>query len=379
MIAAALAAPVPARAAVTLRGLHLDDHPRSAWFDRYSEQRQGPEQIEKFTRSVKVGDGAMLDLSHLSGDVRVTGGNGSEIKIEATKRVRHRDADEAKRLLEALRIDVNNFNNRVEVRTIYPRRTATRGNSISANVDYVIEVPPGAAVSLKSVSGDIAVSNVRGEVRLEAVSGNVSITNTPNVALAKTVSGDVIARDIGTQTALVLSTVSGTVIGTGLKVRSLEAGSVSGNVRLTGSQIDRVEAARCPATSSSTRRSRKAAATNSPRTRETSASCSPAIPGSSSTPTRSAAASDPTCRLLCAASDAPSANAAAAPARFGAPTAMPAPSCRSAATADRSLLPKSSSQLHSRRWPERGKLMYMQEFAAWKAGTLGIISAGRLT
>jgi DUF4097 and DUF4098 domain-containing protein YvlB len=243
MIGAALAAAVvPARAAVTLRGLHLDDHPRSAWFDRYSEQRQGPEQIEKFTRTVKVGDGAMLDLSHLSGDVRVTGGNGSEIRIEATKRVRHRDADEAKRLLEALRIDVNTFNNRVEVRTIYPRRTATRGNSISANVDYVIEVPPGAAVSLKSVSGDIAVSNVRGEVRLEAVSGDVSITNTPNVALAKTVSGDVIARDIGTQTALVLSTVSGTVIGTGLKVRSLEAGSVSGNVRLTGSQIDRVEA-----------------------------------------------------------------------------------------------------------------------------------------
>src|SRR3990170_7153103 len=115
MIGAALAA--PARAAVTLRGLALDDHPRSSWFDRYSEQRHGPEQVEKFTRSVKVGDGAMLDLSHLAGDVRVTGGNGSEIKIEATKRVRHRDADEARRLLEALRIDVNSVNNRVEVRT----------------------------------------------------------------------------------------------------------------------------------------------------------------------------------------------------------------------------------------------------------------------
>jgi DUF4097 and DUF4098 domain-containing protein YvlB len=32
------------------------------------------------------------------------------------------------------------------------------------------------------------------------------------------------------------------VIGTGLKVRSLDAGSVSGDVRLTGSQIERVEA-----------------------------------------------------------------------------------------------------------------------------------------
>jgi DUF4097 and DUF4098 domain-containing protein YvlB len=243
IIGAALAATaVPARAAVTLRGLAVDDNPRSAWFDRYSEQRQGPEQVEKFTRSVKVGDGAVLDLSHLAGDVRVTGGGGSDIKIDATKRVRHRDADEAKRLLEALRIEVNTFNNRVEVRTIYPRRTSTRGNSISANVDYVIEVPSGIAVALKSVSGDLTVSNVRGEVRLEAISGNVSITNTPNVAIAKTVSGNVTASDIGSQTALVLSTVSGTVIATGLKVRSLDAGSVSGDVRLTGSQIERLEA-----------------------------------------------------------------------------------------------------------------------------------------
>jgi hypothetical protein len=244
VLGAALAATAtPAAAAVTLRGLLLfEDNPRSAWFERYQESRQGPEQIDKVSQSIKVGDGAVLDLSHLAGDVRVSAGSGSEIRIEATKRVRHRDAAEAKRLLELLRVDINNFNNRVEVRTIYPRRATGRGNSFSGSVDYVITVPASAAVSLKSVSGNIFVSNVRGEVRAEAVSGDVNIGGTPNVAVAKTVSGDVLARDIGTQTALVLSTVSGTVIGTGLKVRSLEAGSVSGDVRITGSQIERLEA-----------------------------------------------------------------------------------------------------------------------------------------
>jgi DUF4097 and DUF4098 domain-containing protein YvlB len=242
LIAAALvAASSPARAAVTLRGLSLEDNPRLAWFERYQESRQGPEQIDKVSQTVKVGDEATLDLSHLSGDVRVTGGAGNEIRIDATKRVRHRDAAEGKRLLDALRIDINNVGNRVEVRTIYPR-TSMRGNNISASVDYVIAVPAGAGVALKSISGDLAVSNVRGEVRLEAISGNVNLTNTPNVALAKTVSGDVVARDIGTQTALVLGTVSGNVIGTRLKVRTLEAGTVSGNVRLSGSQIERLEA-----------------------------------------------------------------------------------------------------------------------------------------
>ena len=243
MVAAAMAAtPARATAAVTLRGLLLDDNPRGAWLERYQNARQGPEQIDTVTQTIKVGDGAVLDLSHLSGDVRVSGGGGSEIKIEATKRVRHRDAAEGKRLLDLLRVDINHFNNRVEVRTIYPRRNGTRGNSLSASVDYVITVPSSAAVALKSVSGNIFVSNVRGEVRCEAVSGDVNIGGTPNVAVAKTVSGDVLARDIGSQTALVLSTVSGTVVGSGLKVRALEAGSVSGDVKISGSQVDRLEA-----------------------------------------------------------------------------------------------------------------------------------------
>ena len=236
-----IASATPATAAVTLRGIVPEDGPRSGWFERYSEARQGPEQIDKVTQTFKVGDGAALDLSHLAGDVRVTGGNGSEIRVEATKRVRHRDPEQAKRLLAALRVDINNFNGRVEVRTIYPRR-GEFGNNVSASVDYVIAVPVGAAVALKSISGDLIVTNVKGEVRAETVSGDVDVSATPNVAVAKTISGDVTARDIGTQTTLVLSTISGTVLGTGLRVRALEAGSVSGDVRLVGSEIERLEA-----------------------------------------------------------------------------------------------------------------------------------------
>jgi DUF4097 and DUF4098 domain-containing protein YvlB len=235
----------PADAAVTLRSIVPEDGPRAGWLERYTEARQGPEQIDKVSQTFKVGDGASLDLSHLSGDIRVTGVSGSDIKVEATKRVRHRDPEEAKRLLAALRVDMNNFNGRVEVRTIYPRRGQSgfmSGNNISASVDYVISVPVGAMVALKSISGDISVTNVKGEVRAETVSGDVNISAAPNVAIAKTISGDVTARDIATQTTLVLSTISGTVLGTGLRVRALEAGSVSGDVRLIGSLIERLEA-----------------------------------------------------------------------------------------------------------------------------------------
>lgn len=236
-----LAGAAPAHAAVTLKGILPEDGPRLGWFERYQDSRQGPEQIEKVSQTFKVGDGAALDLSHLAGDIRVTAGSASEIKIDATKRARHRSPEEAKRLLEALRVDINNFNGRVEVRTIYPRR-GQFGNNISASVDYVIAVPPAAMVALKSISGDISVTNVKGEVRVETVSGDVNVTGTPNVAIAKTISGDVTAREVSSQTSMLLSTVSGNVIATGIKARSLEAGSVSGDVRLVAFEVERLEA-----------------------------------------------------------------------------------------------------------------------------------------
>ena len=55
-----IASASPARAAVTLRGNGPDDGPRTGWFERYSEARQGPEQIEKVSQTIKVGDGDTL-------------------------------------------------------------------------------------------------------------------------------------------------------------------------------------------------------------------------------------------------------------------------------------------------------------------------------
>lgn len=238
---ALVASASPASAAVTLLGLLLDDGPRPNWFERYQDSRQGPETVDKTSQTFKVDDAAALDLTGIAGDIRVTGGGGNEIRIEATKRVRHRSADEAKRLLNELRVEMNNFNGRVEVRSVYPRRgNGDRG--FSGRIDYVIAVPTGASVAVKSISGDVIVSGVRGEVRAETISGDVSVDSAPNLSLAKTVSGDVTARDAGGATTMVLSTVSGSVIASGLKVRTLQAGSVSGNVRLSGTQVERVEA-----------------------------------------------------------------------------------------------------------------------------------------
>jgi hypothetical protein len=239
VIAAVAAAPLDA--AVAPHRPAADD--RTAWLNHYTEARQGPEQTERVVQAIKVGPGGTLDLSNISGEVQVTGDGGSEIRVEAMKRVRHRDAEEARRLLQQLRVDITNVGGRVEVRTAYPRRTGSSGDrGISASVDYTISVPAGAAVAVKSISGNVSVTRVTGEVRAEAVSGDVSVTATPNVAVARTVSGEVTARDIGGAANLSLGSVSGNVVASGLKARSLECGSVSGDLQLSNLQVERLQA-----------------------------------------------------------------------------------------------------------------------------------------
>lgn len=208
---------------------------RSAWAARYQDSRHGPEVTERFSKTARVGRTGVFDLSNISGDIIVTGGGGDDVKIEAVKRARARDGDDAKRLLDELRIEVVETANRVEVRTLYPRNR----RNYSGSVDYTISMPSGASATLRTVSGDVRVSNVKGELRAESVSGDMVTSGASNLSLVKTVSGDIEVTDATADGEVSVSTVSGNLTARGLKARWLDLGSVSGDVLLTNVTSER--------------------------------------------------------------------------------------------------------------------------------------------
>jgi hypothetical protein len=106
----------------------------------------------------------------------VNGVSGEDVRIEATTRVHERE-EEARALLESVDIVVSEGAGRVGVRTEYPRQQA-----YDAEVEYVIAVPQGTRVTLRVGSGDIAVSNLRGELQAESVGG--AVTATPSATSA---------------------------------------------------------------------------------------------------------------------------------------------------------------------------------------------------
>ncbi|MGE5245668.1 MAG: DUF4097 family beta strand repeat-containing protein [Betaproteobacteria bacterium] len=193
--------------------------------------RGGPEQTERFSRTVTLGPNGSVSVSNIAGDIVVNAGNGDTVSIEAVKQTRG-DREE----LGRVEISVDHLPGRVDISTNHI------GRHDRVSVNYTITVPASASVEVHSVSGNVKVTGVQGAVRGETVSGNVVMASTPRLEAAKSVSGDVELTGAAADGDLSASSVSGEVRANGLKARGLQVGSVSGNIVAKDVTCDRLSA-----------------------------------------------------------------------------------------------------------------------------------------
>ena len=196
--------------------------------------RQGQEVTESVSRTVRIGSDGSLDLRNMAGRVAVTGVNGDDVRIDAVKRVWHQNAEQARAILKELEVEVTEGASRVGVRTHYPQQ-----RSYDAEVDFTISVPQNARVTLRAVSGDVLVSNVRGELTAEAMNGSVTASSVGDVRLLRSVSGAV-SVDGAAGPELTASTMGGAITVRRAKARLMDLRSVGGTVQVTDSEADRV-------------------------------------------------------------------------------------------------------------------------------------------
>lgn len=204
---------------------------REAERQRREQARRGPEYTDKISRTLRLSRTGTFDLQNVSGDIVVTGG-GNDVRIDAVKRVRHPNESEARALLQAIEVRMEERNGNVEVRTDYPRRNWSGG------VDFTVSLPRDANVVLRTVSGDVRVSSLNGDLRAETISGDLLVTSVKRIRQAKTISGDLEITDIDADDVSA-STVSGTLLARGVKARSVDLQSVSGDLRITDVESDR--------------------------------------------------------------------------------------------------------------------------------------------
>jgi DUF4097 and DUF4098 domain-containing protein YvlB len=214
----------------------------SAGASSQSQRQDSREQTERTTRTFR--GSTELHLANVSGDITITRGGGSEISVEIVKTARSRDDAEARELLQLVRVEVVERNNRVEVRTEYPQGEEMRRNNrrnFNISVAYNVSAPPGVRVRAASISGSIMAKDIRGDLSAESVSGTVRIVNGGRVGAAKSISGNVEVTDSDIDGRLEASTASGTVTLRKVKANQVDAGSISGDVVLEDVDASQVE------------------------------------------------------------------------------------------------------------------------------------------
>ena len=202
-------------------------------------------QTEELVRTIRMDPRGLLTLRNISGETTVTGVDGDDLTIRATKRLVGRGSAES---LDRVEIEIEERGNRVDVESGYRRRSLRQslgdllgGSAGSVAVDYVVTVPRGTGVTIESVSGDVTVESVEGETRIEVVNGDVRLASLAELVEVEAVNGRVQITDVSSEDAMTVETISGSLDMDTVRAPRLEVESVSGAVALRGVESRRVE------------------------------------------------------------------------------------------------------------------------------------------
>ena len=190
---------------------------------------------ERFSKTAHLDQHGTFDLTNVTGDIVITGTTGPDVSIEAIKRVQRPNPRAARALLAMINIQVTEQANRLEVRTIVPRP-----RNFPGAVDFTVSVPEDASVIVKTITGSIRASNVKGELRADTVAGSIAASGVRKLAALKCVTGDVEITDANADDTMTASTVSGNITVRGLRARAVQLTSVGGNIHIEDAQIERM-------------------------------------------------------------------------------------------------------------------------------------------
>jgi len=135
---------------------------------------------QDFQKSYRLAADGQIRIWTISGDVTIQGYDGAEVVVEGIRVGRDR---------ERVEILDNSSNNRVDVGVRYPPNC-----NCNASIDFRVRVPRAIALNydnIRSVSGNVSLSDLRGNIRTESTSGNVLVNNVTGIVSAASISGNV--------------------------------------------------------------------------------------------------------------------------------------------------------------------------------------------
>jgi hypothetical protein len=168
-------------------------------------------------RRIEASATAEVIIENLAGSVVVTGWDKEMVEVHGT----------LGRGIKELEVESGGDRIEIEVEPL-------RGSRRDGGAQLEVRVPRGSMVEVQTVSADITISGVEGELELSAVSGNIEVEGAREDLSVETVSGKIKVKSAGGRVSA--ESVSGQVVVGGVSGR-VDISSVSGHVKLSGEQL----------------------------------------------------------------------------------------------------------------------------------------------
>src|SRR5689334_17247023 len=178
---------------------------------------QDEEQLTQIDTTLRLDRGGSVDLSLISGRIRVVGWDRPDVHIKAS--------------IESGYLDLSANSSRITLGVDEEGRRGRHGPGNVGEATYDVSVPRGVRLILEAVSGDVSAKGSQGEIEATSVSGDAEISDGVREASVESVSGSAHAFNINGN--LRAETVSGDLRAENV-TGNVEASSVSGTIRLTG-------------------------------------------------------------------------------------------------------------------------------------------------
>ena len=146
----------------------------------------GIEATDTWTKSYRVGAAATLEVLETNGKIQVTGGDGGEIRVTATKHAKAPNEEAAKAAAREIVIKESATADRVSLDS---RTSGQLSIGQSRWVDYDVTVPRGASVTIKTTNGEIKVRDIGGLLQVETTNGEIDASGLGHGADISTVNG----------------------------------------------------------------------------------------------------------------------------------------------------------------------------------------------
>ena len=199
---------------------------------------------DTWTRTYKVAADGRFELINVNGRITAEPATGDEVVVEGRRTAKARSDEAAKELLAKLEIREEVSGSTVRVESRPPRLSGFS----SHEVEWIIKVPKGLTVDLRTVNGGVRVNNLNGTVYAKTTNGGVKgVGIIPTTFEATSVNGGVeleLAAPLDSTDVIELETVNG---GIELAMQSeskatIAARCVNGGVRVDESlDVDREE------------------------------------------------------------------------------------------------------------------------------------------